>query len=89
VCAGKPVGYFDGASGAASSLAVSGNGQRLISAGNDLSVLLWDIESRQPLASFTLESFPNVCALSADGQVVVVGDRRTVHLLKFETGTSQ
>ena len=71
---GEPVGYFDGAGGAASALPNT--------------PLLWDIESRQPLASFTLEDFPNVCALSEDGQTAVVGDRRTAHLLKFRTGTA-
>jgi hypothetical protein len=38
-------------------------------------VRLWDLHSLTPLASFTIEDFPEVCALTADGDTVIVGDR--------------
>jgi len=46
-------------------------------------VRLWDLHSLTPLASFTIEDFPEVCALTADGDTVIVGDRRTLHILRF------
>jgi WD40 repeat protein len=84
VGAGEPVGYFEGTGGKANTLAVSRDGRRLLSAGNHLTVSLWDIETRRVLARFTLEDFPRVCALSQRGEFAVVGDRRAIHFLKFE-----
>ena len=46
--------------------------RRALSAG--LTVRLWDLHSLTPLASFTIEDFPEVCALTADGETVIVGD---------------
>jgi hypothetical protein len=65
----------------ANHIAATPDGSRALSAG--LIVRLWDLHSLTPLASFTIEDFPEVCALTADGDTVIVGDRRTLHILRF------
>ena len=62
-------------------IAVTPEGSRALSVGFD--VRLWDLRSLTPLASFTIEDFPQVCALTADGDTALVGDRRNLHILRF------
>lgn len=52
-----------------------------------LTVQLWDLRAMESLAGFTLDDFPTVCALTADGETAIVGDRRSLHLLKFHNRT--
>jgi hypothetical protein len=49
--------------------------------GSDLIVHLWDLLTLESLATFPLEDFGIVCALTADGDTAIVGDRRSLHLL--------
>jgi len=70
-----------------SALAASADRSRALSVGSDLTVQLWDLRGMESLASFTLDDFPRVCALTADGETAIVGDRRSLHLLKFHDST--
>jgi hypothetical protein len=56
------------------------------SAGRDFVIYLWDLTALTPIATFTIEDFPIICALTANGDTAVVGDRRTLHLLRLEDG---
>jgi NACHT domain- and WD repeat-containing protein len=87
LASGNAVAVFEGTGSGAAALAVSGDRKRLLNAGS--AVWLWDVETHKPLASFTLEHSPTVCALSETGRFAVVGDRGTVHFLAFESGTSE
>ena len=75
---GQATGMLDAG---ANHIAATPDGSRALSAG--LIVRLWDLRSLKPLASFTIEDFPEVCALTADGDTAIVGDRRSLHILRF------
>ena len=84
--AGRAVGELLGHVGGVSTLAVSADGRRALSAGRDFVIYLWDLTALTPIATFTIEDFPIICALTANGDTAVVGDRRTLHLLRLEDG---
>ncbi|MFO0967707.1 MAG: sigma-70 family RNA polymerase sigma factor [Gemmataceae bacterium] len=58
-------------------LAISGDGKRLVSAGQDRAVSCWDLEKRQLLFSRPCES-PNGIALSRDGAIVACATFRGI-----------
>ncbi len=64
-------------------LAVSRDGRRLLSVGEDRTAVLWDIETDEPIARFTAEGPLIACSLdeTGDGAVVVDAAGRT-HTLK-------
>ena len=70
-------------------VAVTADGHRAISAGNDGTVRVWDLQTGQLLAAFHGEAPVLSCAVTVDGTTVVAGDRfGRVHILRWEEGTS-
>jgi hypothetical protein len=45
-----------------------------------------DFAALTPIATFMIEDFPFVCALTANGDAAVVADRHALHLLRLEGG---
>ena len=84
--AGRAVGELLGHVGGVSTLAVSADGRRALSACRDFVIYLLDLTALTPIATFAIEDFPIICALIANGDTAVVGDRRTLHLLRLEDG---
>jgi WD40 repeat protein len=48
------------------------DGRRAVSASHDKTVRLWDMENDQEIATFTGEAPMQTCAVSSDGQTIVV-----------------
>jgi WD40 repeat protein len=64
------------------SLSVSADGSRALTLSLQI-VCIWDLNKRVPIATLTLDDFAEVGKLSADGRTAVVGDRRSVHVLRL------
>lgn len=60
------------------------NGRRVVSASEDRSVRVWDVESRSVIASFWSDSAITACAVAADEKTIVAGDAHgRVHVLQL------
>lgn len=64
---------------------VSPNGQQVISASDDWTLKVWDLETAEVLATFTCDSAALCCAFADRGKLIVAGDDGGhVHFLRFE-----
>ena len=69
-----------------SSIAVTPDGNLVISASDDNTLKVWDLETRQVIADFTGESSLECCAVAADGVHIIVGEASgRVHFLRLES----
>jgi WD40 repeat protein len=63
-------------------VAVTCDGRKIISASYDQTVKVWDLESGECIATFTVDAPVRACAVARDGVTIVVGDSAgTVHFL--------
>jgi len=69
-------------------VAVTADGRRAVSASDDRSLILWDLETIKPLATFTGDGALVPAAIASDGRGIVTGDEAgTVHMLQLEKDT--
>jgi WD40 repeat protein len=63
-------------------VAVTPDGRRAVSASDDRTLRLWDLESGQEIATFTGESKMASCAIAPNGITIIAGDQSgRVHFL--------
>jgi WD40 repeat protein len=69
-------------------VAVTSDGRRAVSASNDRTVRVWDMETGKVLSTFTCGSSVLCCAFAdSSGTVIVAGDQGgSVHFLRLEEG---
>jgi WD40 repeat protein len=66
-------------------VAVYDGGRRAISASEDHTLKVWDLEAGVSLTTFSGDSSLNTCAVAPDGRTVVAGDAGgRVHILRLE-----
>jgi WD40 repeat protein len=67
-----------------SAMAVTLDGRHAISALEDKTLRLWDLESGEQIATFTGEDDTGSCAIASDGRTIVAGDEiGRVHILRL------
>jgi WD40 repeat protein len=69
---GQMIRTFQGHSAEVWAMAITPDGHRTVSASRDKTVRLWDMENDQEIAIFTGEGPMETCAVSSDGQTIVV-----------------
>ena len=66
-------------------IAVTTNGDLLISASSDNTLKVWDLEKQKVIANFTGDSRLNCCAIAPDGITIVAGEASgRLHFLRLE-----
>ena len=69
-----------------SSVAVTSDGNLVISGSDDNTLKVWDLETQKVIASFTGENSLECCAVAADEVQIIVGEASgRVHFLKLES----
>ncbi len=65
-------------------VAITPDGRRAVSASNDNTLRIWDLESGKELALLTADGTTTSCAVSLDGRTIVAGDGTgRVHFLRL------
>ncbi|WP_063711959.1 WD40 repeat domain-containing protein [Kamptonema formosum] len=86
---GKPVRTLTGHTDEVNAVAITPDGQKAVSASEDNTLKLWDLNTGKEMATFTGEYPFNCCAVAADGVTVVAGDNSgRVHFLRLEGGAT-
>ncbi|NJK73345.1 MAG: hypothetical protein HC942_03260 [Microcoleus sp. SU_5_6] len=81
----KETVYSYGHSHSVNAVAVTADGKRAISASEDNTLKVWDLWSGNVIASFTVESSIECCAIAPDGVTIVAGDESgRVYFLRLE-----
>jgi len=81
----KAIRTLEGHTNRVTALAVSADQRRLISASEDHTVRLWDLQAGELLAVFTADSPILACAATPDCEILVAGDALgAVHFLHFD-----
>jgi WD40 repeat protein len=66
-------------------VATTPDGRRAVSASEDNTLRVWDLESGKKLALLTADGPVASCAVSLDGRTIVAGDATgNMHILKME-----
>ena len=79
------VRILTGHAGGASAVAVTPDGQRAVSASDNKTVKLWNLETGEVLVIFTCDSAANCCAFSDALTLIVAGDAGGhLHFLRLE-----
>ena len=66
-------------------VAVTPDGQRAVSASEDNTVKVWDLETGEVLATFTCDAAAHCCAFSDALKLIVAGDAGGhLHFLRLE-----
>ena len=66
-------------------VAVTPDGQRAVSASDDNTLKVWELESGELLATFTCDSFAGCCSYSDSIELFIAGDvDGRVHFLRLE-----
>ncbi|MDT9326308.1 MAG: WD40 repeat domain-containing protein, partial [Limnospira sp. PMC 1286.21] len=74
-----------GHSWSVNAVAIAPDGKRAVSASDDKTLKLWDLETGEVLATFTGEGAMESCAIAPDGVTVVAGDGSgRVYFLRLE-----
>lgn len=70
-------------------VAVMPDGSRAVLASDDGILTVWDLETGNIIVNFSGDSILVTCAVSPDGQTIVVGEASgRVHFLRLEGGKS-
>jgi len=70
-------------------IAITPDGQQVVSVSVDKKLKVWDIFSGEQISSFTVESHLWACAVTMDGETIIAGDfAGQVHFLRLENFTS-
>jgi WD40 repeat protein len=65
-------------------VAVTLDGRRAVSASDDRTLRLWDLETGKEIAAFTGESGIGSCAVTSDGRTIVAGESSgRMHFLRL------
>ena len=65
-------------------VAVSGDGRRAVSASEDKTLKVWDVESGVLLATFTCDAAARCCAFINERELIAGDDLGRVHFLRLE-----
>ena len=66
-------------------VAVTRDGQYVISASRDQTIKVWDIRNRCCVATFTGDCEMTACDVAPDGHVIIAGDALgSIHILRLE-----
>jgi WD40 repeat protein len=77
--------YIDTVNAEVNAVALTPDGQYAISASNDNTLRVWDLESGRVIARFIGDSALNFCAIAPDGVTIVAGEASgRVHFLRLE-----
>jgi WD40 repeat protein len=77
---------LNGHSNWVNAVAIAPDGKLAISASKDNTLKVWDLETREIIASFTGESSIMCCAVAPDGVTIVAGEASgRVHFLRLES----
>jgi WD40 repeat protein len=69
------------------SLAISPDGQTLISSSDDKTIKLWELNTTRLISTLTGHStWPNSVAISSNGQTLVSGEHKTIKIWQLNTG---
>ncbi|MEQ9406100.1 MAG: protein kinase [Fuerstiella sp.] len=85
----ESVAVLDGHDGGVFGVAFRGDGRQLVSAGADGRVILWDIESQQPIHTIDADTPVSSLAVSSDGRTIAAGGTSRVCLWDSHDGWKQ
>jgi WD40 repeat protein len=71
---GQTTHSLEGHTNGIRAVGVTPDGHRAVSASDDHSLRLWDLDRGQEIATFTGEDDINSCAAASDGRTIVAGD---------------
>ncbi|MEH2403056.1 hypothetical protein [Nostoc sp.] len=71
---GRLLRTLNGHSYSVNAVAVTPNGQQVISASDDKTLKVWNLATGEVIATFTGESFIYCCAVTPDGMTIVAGE---------------
>ena len=82
---GRELRTLDGHSAAVNGVAVTPDGRRAVSASEDNTLKVWDLETGEVLATFTCDAAAFCCAFSDALKLIVAGDAGGhLHFLRLE-----
>jgi WD40 repeat protein len=81
---GREITRMQGHANRITSVSVPSDGRLAVSASEDATVRVWDVEGGRLLAVFTADSGLEACAIASDGRTIVAGDASgRMHFLKL------
>jgi WD40 repeat protein len=85
LASGRELRTLTGHSDAVNAVAVAPDGRRVVSASDDNTVKVWNVETGEVLATFTCDSVAHCCAFSDAGKLIVAGNNGGhLHFLRLE-----
>jgi len=78
---GRELRTLAGHTGSVMGVAVSGDGRRAISASDDQTLKVWDVESGKVVSTFTCEGLALCCAFARSGTVLAGDSLGRIYLL--------
>ncbi|WP_029634242.1 WD40 repeat domain-containing protein [[Scytonema hofmanni] UTEX B 1581] len=84
----KEISTLTGHNSTVTAVAIAPNGKTAVSASNDNTLKLWDLEKGLEISTFIGDSSITCCAVSPDGLTIVAGEQLSrVHFLRLEGGS--
>ena len=79
------MGTLEGHADGVNAVALTMDGRRAVSASDDMTLKVWDLENGSIICSFNGESYMLSCAISPDGRTIVAGEASgRLHFLRLE-----